>query len=427
MKPPLLLSRLFCKLILIIFLSLLVVQHTYAQSLSFRAPILESGSPLQVGAQYRFANVMNRVDALVTITNLVNGAAVINMDTHATEGYDASFQPLIYTPAGSATSYALFTISFVSQGSYTPASISEFATTVLDVDGNATLKEFSEISFAGNNPLAEYITPNSRITVATEAHGYSVRNADITERPGIDTSAANLSSLFCVKAFNVENLTVKLGAITTASAGENRVYSMYMKSFLYNNAAADYVTLPVKLVAFSAVLSSNKVDIKWTTASEINTKHFIVEKSNDGISFSNLEIISAKGTATDKSHYNVADIINNTTKIIYYRLRSVDNNGKSELSDIRIIRTDKEFEKGTTVVIYPNPVSNELRVTIPAIWQNKKVIYEIVDINGITAKRVQSNSSSQTENINVTNLASGVYILRTSTMGLVEQQRIIKR
>nr|WP_287424193.1 hypothetical protein [Candidatus Brachybacter algidus] len=45
-------------------------------------------------------------------------------------------------------------------------------------------------------------------------------------------------------------------------------------------------TLPVKLTAFTAILNNNKVDLKWTTASEVNVSHFVVEKSTDGINYS---------------------------------------------------------------------------------------------------------------------------------------------
>ncbi|MEI2740432.1 MAG: hypothetical protein V9F01_16790 [Chitinophagaceae bacterium] len=39
-------------------------------------------------------------------------------------------------------------------------------------------------------------------------------------------------------------------------------------------------TLPVKLSSFSATLNNNsKVDLKWSTATETNLSHFVVERS----------------------------------------------------------------------------------------------------------------------------------------------------
>ena len=241
------------------------------------------------------------------------------------------------------------------------------------------------------------------------------------EYSGIDTSA--LATMYTVKRTSVNSINIKVGAISIASPSASRQYSLYMKDFSYN-----LNTLPVKLYSFNANLNNNKVDLKWVTASEINVSHFIIEKSTDAINFSEAGLIFAYGNPTDKTNYTHSDNINtNQAGVIYYRLRSVDVDGKSELSETRIIRISKQTEKGVSIVTYPNPVSNEIRVTIPANWQNKRVVYEIFNMSGRTAKRIEAASSNQTEIMNVSALAPGFYIVRVSFEGQTAQQKIIKQ
>ena len=112
---------------------------------------------------------------------------------------------------------------------------------------------------------------------------------------------------------------------------------------------------------------------EWVTTSEINVKHFVVEKSYDGVTFNDAATVFANGNMNSKMSYSATDDIANTnTPVIYYRLRSVDIDGKTTYSAVRIIRLSKQTDNTVTILTYPNPAINELRITIPTKWQNKK-------------------------------------------------------
>jgi hypothetical protein len=186
--------------------------------------------------------------------------------------------------------------------------------------------------------------------------------------------------------------------------------------------------LPVKLVSFTAMLNNNKVDLKWATAGEVNASHFVLEKSFDGTNYTDVATAFAYGNTTGNASYSLSDNVStDKAGVIYYRLRSVDIDGKSDLSSVRIIRISKQAEQSISIVTYPNPVSNEVRITIPANWQNKKVLYEIFNAAGRMTKKVETASSSQTETINVSSLSAGFYIVRVSFEGQTAQQKIIKQ
>ena len=427
MKTFLHLKQTIVKLIMLVCVSLFMQQASSAQALSFKNYTKENASDadLQEGTVYRFSDVALNVDALVKIEDLVNGAEVREMDQPGTGtsgvGYDAAFQPLVYTPGGTRTAYALFSIKFVQKGANSYVNIGDFSATSLDLDGNTTLKEFSEITVSGTNPLMDFLTGTLQISVLPVLHGFIGTNISGIEYSGIDTSA--LTAMYTVKRTNVSSFDVKLGAVTVLSASANRQYSVYMKDFSYA-----LKSLPVKLTAFTAALNNNKVDLKWSTASEINASHFVIEKSTDGTNFHDAGMMFAYGTSSTNANYMLSDNVSEIqTGVVYYRLRSVDNDGKSELSDIRIIRIGKQTDKGISIITYPNPVSNEVRITIPATWQNKKVVYEIFNAAGKTANKLETANSSQTETINVSALSPGFYIVRVSFDGQTAQQKIIKQ
>ena len=222
-------------------------------------------------------------------------------------------------------------------------------------------------------------------------------------------------------------IKLRVGGTKTANSSmTNRMYSIWFKNFTYIAP----ITLPIKLSAFNAVLNNNskRVDLSWTTEYEKNVSHFIVERSTDGVNYSDAGMIFAYGNTTDSKNYTMHDNISNLqATVIYYRLRSVDIDGKNELSNIRVIRIGKGSENNISILTYPNPVTNDLRITVPANWQNKKAVYEIFSANGQVAKRIETGNSSQTETVNVSNLAPGFYLVKVSCNNETAQQRIVKQ
>ena len=410
---------------------LLVSVNSYSQAsanlnqgLAFKNPTLITAATtdLKAGAIYLFKGVKSKVNATVKIDSLVNGAKVNKIDDNSGGlGYTAAFQPEIKIPAGSGSSYAVFTISF--QDSLTGASqvMNSIQGTALDIDGNPLLKELVEMDMGGGT--ATYSNVGLEISVlqllVTKFRGLNVLGI---EHGGLDTTSTG--NMYTVSKANVSSFTVKMGAVTVASPSVDRQFSLYMKGFNYANA----ISLPVKLVSFTATLNNNnKVDLNWVTASEINVSHFDVERSTDGVNFNQAAMVFAYGNTTENKTYSIInDISDVKTGIVYYRLRSVDIDGKSMYSQIRIIRPGKQSDL-LNLVMYPNPATSELRVTVPSAWQNKPVMLEVYSLNGQKMKAMQNSASGQTETIAVTDLANGFYLLRASCGSESVQQKFIKK
>ncbi len=185
-------------------------------------------------------------------------------------------------------------------------------------------------------------------------------------------------------------------------------------------------SLPVKLINFDAKYNKPDVTLNWSTAQEKNFSHFVLEQSTDGNNFNQVAMIFGAGESDTKKDYNYTDRnLAGRKGLVYYRLKSVDMDNKTEYSSVRIIRLEEE-KQGIILTTYPNPVVNELKVTIPANWQNKKVVYELFSANGQTAKKTETASSSQTETLNVSNLNSGLYFVIVTCEGQTAKQKIVK-
>jgi len=362
------------------------------------------------------------VDAIVKIDSLVNGAKVNKIDDNSNgTGYKDAFQPAVQSGNMIGMSYVVFAIDFYEHNTMNPVSIPVFNATTLDLDGNSTLKEFSRVK-VGNGSIMNYLMTNPDISVLQLLPGdYLGQNVLGIERNGIDTSYIN--AMYTVSNTNISSFSVRFGTLTTVPSTANRQFSLYLKGFTYPGSS-----LPVKFSSFTAALNgSKKVDLKWTTSAEMNVSHFVVERSTDGVNFSDAGVVFAMGNSSTDMHYAFPDNIAGIDQpVIYYRLRCVDVDGFTEYSGTRMIRLVSKPENQITIMTYPNPVSNELRITVPSAWQNKKVVYELFTANGQTIKRLERGNSTQTETLNTSQLSKGLYIIRVSCNGETAQQKIIK-
>lgn len=114
--------------------------------------------------------------------------------------------------------------------------------------------------------------------------------------------------------------------------------------------------LPVDLIHFSATAEKNAVELNWSTATEKNSRNFVVQRSANGIQFDDLATVAAGGNSSQNSNYNFTDHAP-LAGISYYRLKQRDRNGESKLSNLVSVNMNN-----ADLVLYPNPVSARLCV-----------------------------------------------------------------
>lgn len=388
-------------------------------------PVLIAGTDKQIGAQYKYEGIAPGIDVILKIDSLNGGATISTIDDNAPgSGFREGFQPQIKSGSVVGQSYAVFTLSYRITGTTTTHTLNSFSLTGLDIDGSSSLKEFDEIGL-GAGATASYIMSNPSILLTEVSPGtFRGINIDGKSVSGIDTSAKQY--MFSVTNTNVSSFTLKMGMQTSQPSSETRLYSIYMKGFMYPELS----TLPVKMESFTAVLSNdgNKVKLNWKTLSEINVSHFAVERSTNGVDFKDIGIVFATGNTNEQQAYSFDDNVMDTPDaILYYRLRTIDVDEKYMYSQTRLIKLSGNNSNTVSIITYPNPVRNELQVTIPAGWQSKKVVYELFRSDGQTISRTERANSSQTETVNVSSLASGFYIMRVSCGQETATKKIIKQ
>ena len=85
------------------------------------------------------------------------------------------------------------------------------------------------------------------------------------------------------------------------------MFSIWFKSISYTNPVKS--SLPVSLYSFTAQLDDNKVNLNWITALEINTSHFVIQRSTDGKSFDDDATVLSGGNSSVKKQYNYKIIL----------------------------------------------------------------------------------------------------------------------
>ena len=80
--------------------------------------------------------------------------------------------------------------------------------------------------------------------------------------------------------------------------------------------------------------------LTWSTHAEVDHERFIIEKSENGIDFSEIGTVTGGGTTENVKDYNFLHIYPSENRL-YYRLREIDFNGVISYSDI-VVFENKE-------------------------------------------------------------------------------------
>ncbi len=176
-----------------------------------------------------------------------------------------------------------------------------------------------------------------------------------------------------------------------------------------------FAPLPIELVSFQANCTENKaIAVTWTTASEHNTSHYVVEKSRDGIEWSVLGQTAAAGNSTQLLNYEMIDSekANGTT---YYRLTQFDNDGKYEVFNPVSVNCN-----GTTsnnhISTYPNPSDESFYVSLFTETMEGNGQLTITDASGrpVYSTSVNIQDGNNVFHIGDLNAAPGMYYIQVS-------------
>ena len=181
-------------------------------------------------------------------------------------------------------------------------------------------------------------------------------------------------------------------------------------------------TTPVTIASIKANVQNDKVSVDWNVENQSNMKQYEVERSADGKNFSIVAEIAANNNSS--SSYNWLDE-NAAQGNNYYRIRSVDVNGKIEYSSIVKAQISNV---SVSLKIYPNPAV-DAKVNIRFENQPGGVYYaRLLNSIGqvITSKKIVRTAGNSIETIEWNkNAARGIYNLQiTMPDGTMNVSRI---
>jgi trimeric autotransporter adhesin len=191
--------------------------------------------------------------------------------------------------------------------------------------------------------------------------------------------------------------------------------------------AASSVVLPVDLVTFNGALQSNlSALLNWTTANEINTAGFELERSIDGNNFNKIAFVKGAGNSNSVLDYANTDndAMDQQSTILYYRLKIMHTNGSFKYSNIVTIYLPATK---AIITVAPNPVVNDVKGNILSPISGNATL-RIFDNTGRivlqTTTFIKKGNNSFAQNIN--QLASGAYYLDISGNGIISRTKFQK-
>ncbi len=215
-------------------------------------------------------------------------------------------------------------------------------------------------------------------------------------------------------------LYVELGAITGFSGGSGAA-----GVGPWQNTSP----LPVELTSFTGYNEGVKNVLNWTTATERNTREFIVERSADGISFDPIGEKTAAGYSAYPLNYALDDLYPLDGEN-YYRLKIMDKDNTFEYSQTILIRTTGVITYQNTILnIFPNPTHHAVFIDYLAAASGG-VSIKVFNALGQTmySKKAAVEKGKQLLWIDVSGYSDGIFVIQIQDdiTGNVLQSKFMK-
>lgn len=231
-------------------------------------------------------------------------------------------------------------------------------------------------------------------------------------------------------ANGVHQLDLPSGEVTVACpAGNTLQFQICMTSYSASGTMdfleiSSTASLPVELMKFDAHQTKEEIiKLEWTTATEINNERFEIERSQNGRDFNLIGEITGQGNSIAQHNYSYIDT-NPQEGTNYYRLKQMDFDGQYEYS--KTVSIDlKEGERYGA--FYPNPTSLGIVSLDYNLPEHKELNIAYFEISGklIDELPVEMEEGRGRLNLNISNLKTGIYLVRIGDDRSFEYRKLI--
>ncbi|MDR3666325.1 MAG: T9SS type A sorting domain-containing protein [Ignavibacteriaceae bacterium] len=182
--------------------------------------------------------------------------------------------------------------------------------------------------------------------------------------------------------------------------------------FTYNSS------LPVELVSFKGeIVKYNQIKLSWSTATEINSNKFNIERSTGNSDWTLIGSVYAAGNSNSTKTYSFNDKSNFQEGLYLYRLKEYDNDGNFKYFNTIEVNYNQLPDQFELAQNYPNPFnpSTTISYSLPYSSMVKLNVFNAIGekvgqlFNGV------QEAGYHNVNFNASSLPSGVYFYSIQT------------
>lgn len=212
-----------------------------------------------------------------------------------------------------------------------------------------------------------------------------------------------------------------VGSAVAVTAGVGSITIAGLNTFSPWVLSSLAAPLPVEFVSYTGTCVSDHAVIEWTTATETMNDYFAIEKSTDGVNYSECGRVDGNGSTTSMHQYSFIDPTA-LTGITYYRIRQVDFNGESSKTNAVTVNS---CDQGNTTV---NTWYSQGSVNVEIIGEQEgDYVMEMMDMKGrvVLTKNTSKSSEVVVDRMSTSELEHGVYLMKvTDPNGVVSTSRV---
>ena len=148
--------------------------------------------------------------------------------------------------------------------------------------------------------------------------------------------------------------------------------------------------------------------LRWTTSTEINNDYFAIDRSTDGVNFTEIGTEVGVGNSQTEKSYQFPDATP-LAELAYYRLRQVDLDGTINYHPIITVYLDQPSEKPDQLHLYPTFASTIIRVEL-GFKPKQALSYAVYSPLGQAVRTGSVNADTRLLELPVEDLPAGSYI-----------------
>lgn len=398
---------------------------------SLRTPFGNSGEPLALSPLS--GRDADGTVASFIITSLPDPSQGVLRYNNAPVGVNqlipaADADKLFFDPTANFVGNAFFTYTATDNGGAVSAPALYTVPVGQDINSlyvNAPIRGGGANTYQNNDPIATVFDVNGGrydVNGAIVANGVAAATTDAAGTARLSSLGLQLNPVTGLISVVNRNLLVA-GTYTVQVTTTDVFGGTNTQPVTFSIGTAP---LPVTLVSFAATAEGQDARLRWETAQELNNRHFVIERSLDGQSFTAIGQVAGQGTKATPTTYSFVDrnIGRQTSGVVYYRLNQVDLDDVATLSSVQTVA----FAPGAaaSIGLYPNPASDQAPtyLDLTALPQGTYAV-TITDMAGRTV-RTFSQAGGSRQPLAISGLPQGGYLVQVKGNGLVFSQRMTK-